>query len=453
MSMVAGSFMLLPLSGADARRPQEATAPPAIDRAAQTQERAAQAQAVRAEQEQFQKQHEDEMRQAATSRQQQEQALRAQEDQARKAQQEAMKQQQQQVRAQQEQQGRAQQEQVRAQQEQQVRAQQEQARAQQQEQGRAQQEQARAQQEQARQAQERDRQNQGRAAAEQQQHTAVMERQPGAAPGGAAHEHGGRPGVFVNDRGGNPVTARQSAPPPISSARLPLQRAIAMPVLAAQASAADREHFQEVQRNLQAHLIAVAAADAPSNYHDLGRLAREAYFNNYQANINNQILTINRENTFINALAQEQWPAWYQPDPNWQFCNGFTLGNSVVADLNWLRWGWHPYYGPAPEGFICARNYVPTPWIYLPAYGTWRQPGVNSYAQYGPPYDYTGPISVEVFEPRTLNVNVPFLGMLPERVINAVYFYNAYYYPDFGRYGYMNRHNNWIWLDLNPMPM
>jgi len=271
-------------------------------------------------------------------------------------------------------------------------------------------------------------------------------------PGSEGHEHGGQPAAFVHDRGGNPVSSRAAAPPQLTVQRMPLEKAIAMPIIDRNASAADREHLQQVQNNLQAHMYAVAAADAPSNYHDLGRLAREAYFNNYQANIANQILTINRQNTFINALEQNQWPAWYQPEPNWQFCNGFTLGNAINCDLNWLRWGWHPYYGPQPEGFVCSRNYMPTPWIYLPAYGTWRQPGVNSYAAYGPPFDYTGPISVEVFEPRQVSFDVPFLGMLPQRVINAVYFYNAFYYPDFGRYGYMNRHNNWIWLNLGTSP-
>jgi hypothetical protein len=278
---------------------------------------------------------------------------------------------------------------------------------------------------------------------------------PGGEAGAARNESVGRPGgaaAFARDRSGSPVFGRAAAPAQLSAPRLALQKAIAMPVLAPGASAADQAHLQEVQNNLQQHMYAVSAAYAPSNFNSMPNFAQQAYFNNYQAMIGNQQFIINRQNTFLNALEQSQWPVWYQPQPGWQFVNGFTLGNVINADLNWLRWGWHPYYGPQPEGFVCASNYVPTPWIYMPAYGTWRQPGVNAYAAYGPPFDYTGPISVEVFEPRRVSVDIPFGGLLPQRVINAVYFYNAYYYPEFGRYGYMNRHNNWIWLNLGTQP-
>ena len=50
--------------------------------------------------------------------------------------------------------------------------------------------------------------------------------------------------------------------------------------------------------------------------------------------------------------------------------------------------------------------------------------------------------------PIVLPFDVPFAGLLPERIINAVYMYNAFYYPEFGRATvYMNRNNNWIWLN------
>jgi hypothetical protein len=400
-------------------------------------------QQARSQQDQARQQQEQEMKQAGQARQQQEQTLRQQEQQSHKAQEDAQKAQQEQVRAQQEQGREQQQQQARGQQEQQARGQQEQ-------QARGQQEQAREQQQQ--QQQVRAQQDQAR---EQQQHTAMTERAPGGRgeqPGAVANEHGARPGAFASDRAGNAVLTRAAAPPQITASRLALSKAIAMPVLAQNARPEDREHLQEVQRNLQDHMFAVAAADAPSNFHSMPNLARQAYFNNYQATIANQQFIINQQNTYINALAQSQWPTWYQAQPNYQFCNGFTLGDTIKCDLNWLRWGWHPYYGPEPDGFVAARNYFPTPWIFLPAYGTWRQPGVNAYAAYGPPYDYTGPISVEVFEPRHVNVDQPFGGWLPQQVINAVYFYNAFYYPEFGRYGYMNRHNNWIWLNLGTQP-
>ncbi len=420
LTMTAASGLILPWSGAEARRPAEgeparpAAAPvnngaaQAEERAAQAQERKAQMEESRVQQEQGRQQQEQAMRQAAEAQKQQEQTLREQEQQSHKAQEAAQK---------------AQQEQVRSQQEQ-VRAQQQPARA-----------------------------DQGR---EQQREPAAMMGRPPGGPAGqpeaARNEAINRSATFAKDRGGNPVFSRAATPAQITAARLPLQKAVAMPFLGANARPEDTAHLQDVQRNLQEHMFAVAAADAPSNFHSMPYFAQQAYFNNFQAMINNQQLTINRQNTFINALEQSQWPVWYQPQPNWQFANSMTLGNSIIADLNWLRWGWHPYYGPQPDGFVCSVNYVPTPWIYIPAYGTWRQPGVNAYSAYGPPYDYTGPISVEAFEPRRVKVDIPFGSFLPERVINAVYFYNAYYYPEFGRYGYMNRHNNWIWLNTGSQP-
>jgi len=450
LTMTAASGLILPWAGADARKPEGEPGRPAAaepnrgameaqERAAQASERNSQMAEARAQQEQGRQQQEQSMKQFAEAQKQQEQQLRAQEQQSHKAQEDAQKAQQEQVRAQQEQ--------ARSQQQQQARAQQDQGRAQQ-EQAREQQEQARAQQQQQ---QQQARGEQGR----EPQHAAMMERAPGG-PGGqpeaARNGQGNNSFSFAKDRGGNPVFNRAAAPPQIAGARLPLHKAMAMPALGPNARPEDTEHLQEVQRNLQEHMYAVAAANAPSNFHSMPNFARQAYFNNYQTMINNQQLTITRQNTFINALEQSQWPVWYQPEPNWQFANSMTLGNSVVADLNWLRWGWHPYYGPQPDGFVCANDFVPTPWIYMPAYGTWRQPGVNSYSAYGPPYDYTGPISVEVFEPRHVNYDVPFGGFLPQKVITAVYFYNAYYYPESGRYGYMNRHNNWIWLNTGSQP-
>jgi hypothetical protein len=451
LTMTAASGLILPWAAVEARKPGEAEAPrpqaarpeanngaaAAEERAAQAQQRKGEMEEARAQQEQGRQQHEASMQQAAQARQQQEQGLREQEQQSRKAQQEAQKAQQEQARQLQQSQEQSQRQQQRA----------EQPRA---EQTRA--EQPRAEQEHA----EQPRAGQPQGREQQRQQAAMIERAPGGAaagqPGGAHNEPAGRSASFAKDRSGNPVFGRSTAPAQMTAPRLALQKAVPMPFLPANANAGERQHLEDVQNNLQQHMYAVAAADAPANFNSMPKFARQAYFNNYQTMINNQQFIINRQNTFLNPLDQNQWPVWYQPQPNWQFCNGFTLGGSAVADLNWLRWGWHPYYGPQPDGFVCANDYVPTPWIYVPAYGTWRQPGVNSYAAYGPPYDYTGPISVEVFEPRHVNVDIPFVGSLLQRVINAVYFYNAYYYPEYGRYGYMNRHNSWIWLNLGTQP-
>jgi hypothetical protein len=222
-----------------------------------------------------------------------------------------------------------------------------------------------------------------------------------------------------------------------------------MPVLEPGASPQEQEHAAAATKNLQAHLIAVQGNQAPQNVPAIRNSTVNNYFNNYRTTINNRQISINRQNTNFNIVPPTQFPHWYQPEPGWTYSNGFCLGNLITVGADWLGWGWHPYYGPPPEGFVCESDYIPTPWVYVPAAGLWRQPGVMGYADYGPPYDYEGPITVEVMEPRHIHVRDPFTGWMNDRVVNVVYFYNAYYYPEFERYGYMNRHGYFIWLNLD----
>ncbi|HEY9758172.1 MAG TPA: hypothetical protein V6C97_23605 [Oculatellaceae cyanobacterium] len=103
--------------------------------------------------------------------------------------------------------------------------------------------------------------------------------------------------------------------------------------------------------------------------------------------------------------------------------------------MDWLRCGWHPYYGPPPDGFLCASDYIPTTWIYFPAYGLWQQPGVYSWAPSGPPFEYTGPITVEVLEPRHVHVRDPYTGWERTQVMNVVYLYKAFYDEEYEHWG------------------
>jgi hypothetical protein len=82
---------------------------------------------------------------------------------------------------------------------------------------------------------------------------------------------------------------------------------------------------------------------------------------------------------------------------------------------------------------------MPTPWVYLAATNQWTQPGLYSYVNDGPDPDYTGPITVEVIE--------QFIGR-HGRIINVPYFYDAFYYPDAGRWGYVTRQGYFIWLNV-----
>ena len=97
---------------------------------------------------------------------------------------------------------------------------------------------------------------------------------------------------------------------------------------------------------------------------------------------------------------------------------------------------------------MCADDFVPTPYIYFPAYGLWRIAGAPGWAAEGPDLDYTGPITVEMLEHRRLAVTDPYTGRTINRVINVPYFYNAFFFPEYGRWGYVNRHGYFILLNI-----
>ena len=246
-----------------------------------------------------------------------------------------------------------------------------------------------------------------------------------------------------------PNFVRPSTPRALNITPVPLQKAAAVPMFdQALISAEEREHAQRLMLNLQQHLCPIPMAQAPSNYNVWPQQNLDYYVNNYKTYCNDQPLFITRENTFVNPVPVSDYPYWYQPEPGWVYSNGFTLGNMIRAGLDWLGFGWHPYYGPTPSGFMCAANYMPTPYTYYPAYGLWRVAGTNGWAQGGPPFDYSGPISVEVIEPRRVAIADPITGWRHSRYINVPYLYNAFYYPEFDRWGYANRHKYFVWLNV-----
>jgi len=421
------AMLLSPLTAA-----AKGGAPQAPAAAAQQNEQAAMQRAQQAQQQQQQE------------RAQQEQMMRAQEEAARKNQMQAVQQQQEQARKMQGQQQQVQQEQARKMQEQQQQVQQEQARKIQQQQQQVQQEQARKMQEQQQQVQ----QEQARKMQGQQQEQAKNSQKDNfarsVAPGQRPQENPAFEAKSAQLGGNRPFKARA-----LSVSAVPIEKAVPQPVLEPNANPGEQEHSKAVSANLQRHLVAVPGAQAPQNREPVVNNGRNHYFNNYSTVVNNRRISINRQNTNVSYFQPNQYPTWYQPQPNWVMSNGFTLGNDIHCGLDWLQWGWHPYYGPPPEGFVCADDYFPTPWIFIPAYGVWRQPGEFDYSPAGPPYDYTEPISVEVLEPRHVHTRDPYSGWVGDRVINVVYFYNAFYYPDSDRWGYMNRHGYFIWLNLD----
>jgi len=234
------------------------------------------------------------------------------------------------------------------------------------------------------------------------------------------------------------ATRRPSSRTPLNVSNVPLQKAFRMPDFMRNANAEQRERAQNTERNMREHLIAVQMSHAPRNYARIRNSQLNSYYNNYPFFANNQQYYINRQNTHYYPVAQNYYPNWYQPNNNWVFSNGFTLGNVINIGLEWLGFGWQPYYGETPVGFICARDYMPTPWMYESMSNQWRQPGLYTYMSEGPNSDYTGPITVEVIE----QVSGP-----GGSLINVPYLYNAFYYPESGRWGYENQQGYFIWLD------
>jgi hypothetical protein len=246
-------------------------------------------------------------------------------------------------------------------------------------------------------------------------------------------------GVFAAKRG--------ATPPPLNLRSVPIKTAAPAPFIAPNISAAQRQQALLASQNLQAHLIPIPMAQVPVNIPQIRNQQLAFYTNNYPYFFDNRPFYINRQNTYVNELGPGYYPSWYTPAPGWRFCNGFALGSLMNGDLNWVRAGWEPCWGPPPEGFVCESDYVPTPWIYFPAINAWRQAGYPDYVDYGPPPDYTGPITVEILEP----VKSVFMGPdgVPHRdVINELYFYNAYFYSDFERWGYTNDRGYFIWLNV-----
>lgn len=449
----------------------------------QQQQQREQQQQQRAQQDAQRAQMESQQRAQEAARRAQESQLRAQEEQARQSQQNAMREQQEQARRSQEEQQRNMQRQQEEAQRNQQRAMEEQQRnqqramqEQQQNQQRAMEEAQRNQQRDQQRAMEEAQKNQQRAMEEQQrnqqrgqeeaqrneqrneqreQQSAQREQQQ--MDRNQQREFGRGP----NERqertafgapsgtgfGGRPVaTMRPVQPQPLREKQLPLTKSFSMPVLEPNATAEEREHAALVQQNLQAHLYAIQ--QPPPSVPEVQNYWNNSYLNNFPVMYNNQQVYLTPQNTYLDVCPPAQWPYWYTAQPGWQYATGYSFGGIFRAIANWLGFGWHPYYGPQPEGFVCASNYFPTQWIYVPAYGLWRMAGINGWAPSGPPYDYTGPISVQVWEPRHVNVRDPFTGFANSRVINVMYMYNAFFYPEYERWGYTNRHGYFVWLNL-----
>jgi len=65
-----------------------------------------------------------------------------------------------------------------------------------------------------------------------------------------------------------------------------------------------------------------------------------------------------------------------------------------------------------------------------------------------PPPNYTMPITVQAVEPIQVMVEGP--GGPVMQTVNQIVMYNAYYYPQMGRWGYKSRNGYFVWLNTQP---
>jgi hypothetical protein len=245
--------------------------------------------------------------------------------------------------------------------------------------------------------------------------------------------------------GARKITDRDSLPE-INIRPAPAGKSLSQPFVIRNANGEQRKQAQTFQQNWQARLLPVTEAQAPSSRADAKGKQLLAYFDNYPVFVNHQSVTITKKNTFIREVPPTQYPAWYERTPGWTYCNGIVLGGSVQAGPDWFAYEWPAIYGHPPAGFICEPDFVPTPWTYVPYNDTWRQAGELASGD-GPATSYTGPITVEAIESVTAKVPDQF-GVPVFQTMNVLYLYNAFYYPAFERWGYINKQGFFVWLNV-----
>jgi len=123
----------------------------------------------------------------------------------------------------------------------------------------------------------------------------------------------------------------------------------------------------------------------------------------------------------------------WHPLPHFGYCNGFYWGGAL-------------YVGPDPF-FFGYGDWAPTEWIFESDVGTWWSPGLGYVA--GPPVGYNDVITVGVKETQ------PVLDATGNPVLDAngnpvteqiTVYYNAYFDPIYGAYGYLNHAGKYVWL-------
>jgi hypothetical protein len=241
------------------------------------------------------------------------------------------------------------------------------------------------------------------------------------------------------------ITDRDSLPA-ITVKPAPAGKALSQPFVIRNANFEQRKQAQTFQQNWQTRLLPIPEAQAPSNSAELQSKQLMVYLDNYQAFVNHQSVTITKKNTFMREVPPTQYPVWYERTQGWIYCSGIVIGGSIQAGPDWLASEWPAIYGKPPAGFICNPAFVPTPWTYIPYNDSWKQVGVLTSGA-GPATSYTGPITVEAVESMIAKLPDQF-GVPVSQTFNVLYLYNAFYYPEFERWGYRNKQGFFVWLNI-----
>ncbi|HEY9867700.1 MAG TPA: hypothetical protein V6D08_00710 [Candidatus Obscuribacterales bacterium] len=96
------------------------------------------------------------------------------------------------------------------------------------------------------------------------------------------------------------------------------------------------------------------------------------------------------------------------------------------------------------RGFYFAhRSYCPTEWFFEIRIGRWYSP---SYGYVVQPPAYYGPITVVAVETEYEQVFDSWSGTWVWVEEETTWYYNAYWYPEYGSYGYFDYRGNFHWL-------
>ncbi len=131
------------------------------------------------------------------------------------------------------------------------------------------------------------------------------------------------------------------------------------------------------------------------------------------------------------VFGHHPYPGHWRPRPGFEWCEGYYWGG-VLYNVEFFAYG----------------GWGPTEWVYIVDTQQWYSPGVGYVSV--PPVLLNEPITVAVQE------QVPVLDAYGDPVYDddgnpvmetVLVYYNAYYDPAYGAYGYQDMNGQYVWLN------